>query len=67
MDIVIVKGDFNERYINNIKCIDLSIYGNFINIEKIAWNICATYLLSSETLIYFDTLLKRGSAIITLQ
>ena len=36
MDIVIVKGDFNERYINNIKCIDLSIYGNFINIEKIA-------------------------------
>ena len=48
MDIVIIKYDFNDRYVNNATCIAFIIQVNVINamIEVSGLSISATCLLS---------------------
>ena len=67
MNIVNVKGDFNDRYINSVTCIDLSIKRTFLNVEESAWIIRATCILSSEPLGSSDTLFNRWTYIIIFQ
>ena len=62
MDIVIVKGDFNDSYRNTGTCIAFSIKGTLIYIDQSAWSINEIYLLSGEPLSSFSTLFKKCNA-----
>ena len=52
MDLVIVNGNFNDRYDNNATCIKFIIQDTVINdiIEGIYRRVCATCLLSGKPL-----------------
>ena len=69
MDLVIVKGDFNDRYDNNATWVGLIIQDTIINdvIEGRDWSLCETCLLSSKPLVYSDTFLDSYSDIIIFQ
>ena len=69
MDLVIVKGAFNDSYGNNSTCIDFKIQDSFINdiIERSDWSICETFLIGGKPLVSSATILNRYSDIITFQ
>ena len=68
MDMVIIKGSFNDRYVNNATYIAFIIQDILINaiIEVSAWRILETCLLSGKPLILSATLLRRYSYMIFL-
>ena len=67
MDIVIVKGDFNDRYIHTTTYITISIHGSYINVEESACSIDEYCILRVEQLSSSTTLLKSFADNITFQ
>ena len=69
MDMVILKGDFNSRYVNNTTCFPFSIQYTVINaiIEVIDWSILENFVLNGKTLLSSPTLLNTYIDIIICQ
>ena len=67
MDIVIVKGAFNDMYWDNAPLMFFIIQVNVIKVYEIDWSILETFFFGIEPPISSDTLLKSWCSIIIFQ